>query len=164
MKSSQLFLKIKKDIERYKSKVVFNGKVKDGNVNSVRHIMSKYNQDNFNEIINLSFHELDDEIDDEELNDFEMRIDCYFNLFAPDEEFKEFIKNISLYLTFIAKKPLHPPGIVFSNGSRVYKKQDIYYCTGKSISIKDKLSLCKYCACKQVNTKQCLYDPNECEK
>ncbi|MGZ7134581.1 MAG: hypothetical protein ACXVHY_01750, partial [Methanobacterium sp.] len=71
MKSSQLFLKIKKDIERYKSKVVSNGKDKDGNVNSVRHIMSKYNQDNFNEIINLSFHELDDEIDDEELNDFE---------------------------------------------------------------------------------------------
>ncbi len=30
-----------------------------------------------------------------------------------DEEFKEFIKIISLYLTFIEKKPLHPPGNCF---------------------------------------------------
>ena len=115
--------------------------------------MSKYNLENFNEIMNLSFEEFNDEIDEEKLKDFQNRINHYFSLYAPhDEEFKEFITAISVYLTFIAKKPLHPPGIVFSNETHVYKKQNVYFCTGKSIFIKDKLSLCKYCVCKQINT------------
>jgi uncharacterized protein (UPF0305 family) len=60
-------------------------------------------------------------------------------------EFKDFIKIISLYLTYIAKKPLHPTGIIFSNESKVYQKEESYYCTGKAIFLKDKHSLCRYC-------------------
>ena len=113
--------------------------------------MSKYNLENFNEAINSSFEGLDEEVDEKRLKDFQKGIDYYFSLYAPDdEEFKDFIKAISIYLTFIAKKPLHPPGIVFSNGKRVYKKENTYYCTGKNIFMKDKLSLCKYCVCRQV--------------
>jgi uncharacterized protein (UPF0305 family) len=123
------------------------------NTNSISHIMSKYNLNNFNEIMNVSFEGLDNEIPGEKLKDFQDRIDHYFGLYAPnDEEFKEFIKAISLYLTFIAEKPLHPPGVVFSNGKGVYKKQNVYFCTGKSEFIKDNMSLCKYCVCKQMNT------------
>ena len=61
--------------------------------------------------------------------------------------------SISLYLAFIAKKPLHPPGLMFSNGSGIYKNQGIYYCAGKSKFIAYKLSLCEYCVCKEINTK-----------
>jgi uncharacterized protein (UPF0305 family) len=153
MKNSELFLEIKKDLGRYKFKVK-NNEGLDENIDSINLIMSNYNRDNFNEIMNLSLIELDEEIPDEDLNDFKKRIEYFFDLYAPeDKEFKEFIKAISLYLTFIAKKPLHPPGIKFSNGSRVYKNQGFYYCTGKSKFIEDKLSLCKYCVSKQVNTK-----------
>ena len=85
-----------------------------------------------------------------ELNDFQKRIDYFFSLYASeDEEFREFIKLISLYLTFIAKKPLHPSGIKFSEGKGVYKEQNIYYCTAKSEFINDKMSLCKYCVCNE---------------
>lgn len=152
MKSSELFLKIKQDIEHYKSRVNDNNKNISENPDSIDYIMSKYNQDNFNEIMNLSLDELGDyEIDEKELNDFQNRIDYFFSLYAPDDEdFKEFIKAISLYLTFIAKKPLHPPGTEFSNGKRVYKNQNMHYCTVKSEFIKDKLSLCKYCVCNQL--------------
>jgi len=150
MKSSELLMKIKKEICPYKSKIMSSIE----NTDSINSIMSKYNQDNFNEIMNLSPDELDDEIDEEDLNDFENRIDHFFELYAPDdEEFKEFIKAISLYLAFIAKKPLHPQGIKFHNGSGVYKKQSVYYCTGKSEFMKDELSLCKYCISKMENTK-----------
>ena len=149
MKSSKLFLKIKKDIEPYKSKVNDKNKNISEDPDSIGFIMSKYNQDTFNEM-NLSFLELDDKIDEEELNDFQKRIDYFFSLDATeDEEFREFIKVISLYLTFIAKKPLHPPGIKFSEGKGVYKEQNIYYCTAKSEFINDKMSLCKYCVCNE---------------
>lgn len=145
MKTSELFLRLKKDMEEYKSRI------KQDNIkcSSVHQIMSKYNLENFNEIVNSSFEGTDEEIDEEKLKDLQNRIDHYFSLYAPDDEdFKEFIKAISTYLIFIAKKPLHPHGIVFSNGNKVYKKGDVYYCTGKSTFIKDKLSLCKHCICK----------------
>ena len=86
------------------------------------------------------------ESDEKELEEFKLSIDHYFNLYAPDdEELESFIKIISLYLTYITKKPLHPQGIIFSNGSKVYQSERCYFCTGKNIFIKDEHSLCKYC-------------------
>ncbi len=148
IKSSKLSLKLKKDIKKYQSKVSSNELLNKEN-NSIFAIISAYNMDNFNEILGSFIQENDDEINDMELEDFKMSIDHYFSIYVPDDqEFREFIKIISLYLTYIAKKPLHPPGIVFSNGSKVYQRDGNYFCTGKSIFIKDKLSLCRYCIAK----------------
>jgi len=164
MKTSQLLLKLKCCMEKYKP--MQDSSKKD----SLNQTMSRYNLENFNEIVNSSFNGLDEEVDEEKLKDLQNRIDHYFSLYAPDDEdFKEFIKAISVYLIFIAKKPLHPPGIVFSNGAfkisdfespqtqpkvlteGVYEKEGVYYCTGKRIFMKDKLSLCKYCVCKGID-------------
>ena len=159
MKTSQLLLKLKCCMKKYKPKMQNSGE-KD----SLNQAMSRYNLENFNKILNSSCNGLDEEVDEEKLRDLQNRIDQYFSLYAPDDEdFKEFIKAISIYLNFIAKKPLHPPGIIFSNGAfkisdfespkplvlteGVYEKEGVYYCTGKRIFIKDKLSLCKYCIC-----------------
>lgn len=88
------------------------------------------------------------EVDEENVKDMETRIDHYFQFHGTgDDEFKEFIKGISIYLSLIAGKPLHPPGIVFSNKTTVYEREGVYYCTGKKNFIKDELSLCKYCIC-----------------
>ncbi|WP_414470103.1 DUF2115 family protein [Methanobacterium sp. ACI-7] len=46
---------------------------------------------------------------------------------GEDEDFKESLKLILLYLVFIVKKPIHPPGIQFSNGKIAYKDQNMYY-------------------------------------
>ena len=148
IKSSKLFLKLKKDIKKYQSKVSSN-EVLDKENNSIVAIISAYNMDNFNEILGSVIQENDNEIDDTDLEDFKLSIDHYFNIYAPDDqEFREFIKIISLYLTYIAKKPLHPPGIIFSNGSKVYQRDGNYFCTGKTIFIKDEFSLCRYCVAK----------------
>ena len=147
MKTSQLLIKLKACMEKYKPKMQDNGK-KD----SLNQVMSRYNLENFNKILNSSCNGLDEEVDEEKLKDLQNRIDYYFSLYAQDDEdFKEFIKAISIYLTFIAKKPLHPLGIVFSNGEWVYEREGVYYCTGKRIFMKDKLSLCKYCVCKGID-------------
>jgi uncharacterized protein (UPF0305 family) len=150
IKSSKLFQKLKKDIKKYQSKVLSNEILLNKKNNSIVAIISAYNLDNFNEIIgSVVIQENDDEINEIELEDFKLSIDHYFSTYAPDDqEFREFIKIISLYLTYIAKKPLHPPGITFSNGSKVYQRDGNYFCTGKSIFIKDKLSLCRYCIAK----------------
>ena len=149
IKSSKLFLKLKKDIEPFKSKIKPNNRLSNGKNNSIHNKMSEYNLENFNEIINSSFKWADEEIDEQKLTDFKEDIDHYFKLYAPeDKQFKEFIKIISIYLTFIVKKPLHPLGIIFSNKATVYHSGNSFYCTGKKVFLKDNPSLCKYCVCK----------------
>jgi uncharacterized protein (UPF0305 family) len=149
IKSTKLFLKLKKDIKKYQSKVSSSEVILNKEDNSLINILSKYNMDNFYEIMGSVIQGNDDEIDEKELEDFKLSINHYFSLYAPDdEEFREYIKIISLYLTYIAKKPLHPPGIIFSNGSKVYQSDGNYFCTGKSTFIKDELSLCRYCIAK----------------
>jgi uncharacterized protein (UPF0305 family) len=146
IKRSKLFLILKEDIKKYQSKISSNEAQSDKKDNSVAAAISAYNLENFNEINGSILKGNDYEIDDKELKDFKHSIDHYFSLYAPDDdEFKEFIKIISLYLTYIAKKPLHPPGIIFSNGSKVYQSDESYFCTGKNIFIKNELSLCRYC-------------------
>ena len=125
IKSSKLFLQLKKSIKPYQSKIKAKETLISGENNSIHNTMSEYNLENFNEIINSSYEGSDDEVDENELDDFKMCIDNYFDLYAPDDKkFREFIKIISIYLTFIAKKPLHPPGILFSNGATVYQNKD----------------------------------------
>ena len=149
IKSSKLFHKLKKDIKKYQSKVSSNEILLNKENNSIDAIISTYNMDNFNEIVGSVIQENDDGINEIELEDFKQSIDHYFSTYAPDDqEFRKFIKIISLYLTYIAKKPLHPPGIIFSNGSKVYQRDSNYFCTGKSIFMKDKFSLCRYCIAK----------------
>jgi uncharacterized protein (UPF0305 family) len=142
MKTSELLLKLKKEAELYKKLV----KAPDKSDNSINSIMSRYNYENFHEILQPSFKGEDEDLDDERIEDLRMRIDHYFSLHAPDDEdFRDFIKLISTYLVFIAKKPLHPPGTVFEDGSRVYKGKDSYICTGKRKFMTEELSLCRYC-------------------
>jgi uncharacterized protein (UPF0305 family) len=145
MKTSELLLKLKKEAELYKKIVKASGK----SDNSINSIMSRYNYENFQEILTSSINREDEDVDDLMVEDLKMRIDNYFSLYAPeDEAFREFIKIISTYLVFVAKKPLHPPGTVFEDGSRVYKREDRYICTGKRKFMAEELSLCGYCICR----------------
>lgn len=146
IKSSTLFLKLKKDIKECQyPKIPISRYRKD---KSIQNALSEYNKKNFNQIIHSNF-QGEDEVDEKKLEDFKNSIDHYFNLYAPNNDnFKEFIKIISIYLTFIVKKPLHPPGIIFLNKTTVYQSGDSYYCTGKRNFLKDNASLCKYCVCK----------------
>ena len=152
MKTSLLFQRIKSDLESYREKVKSSPDQGSNSAGDIHDTMSQYNWDNFQEIMNLSPDNFNGEVDVNDLKDMETRIDHYFQLYGSnDDEFKDFIKAISIYLSLIAAKPLHPPGIVFSNKTTVYERDGIYYCTRKKIFIKDELSLCKYCVCHPIS-------------
>ena len=147
IKRSKLFLKLQNDIKHYKPYIKINISEKD----QIQKTMSEFNLENFNRLMTSKFTGEDYEIDDRILENFKSCIDNYFKLYGPvDTEFKEFIKIISIYLTFIEKKPLHPLGIVFEDGYTVYQSGNSYYCTGKKIFIKEDKSLCNYCVCKDI--------------
>jgi uncharacterized protein (UPF0305 family) len=116
---------------------------------SIGSIMTRYNYNNFIEILNTSGIDPDLEVDDDKLKDFQIRIDSYLNAHAPDDaDLRLYIKGITAYLVFIARKPLHPPGLKFDNGAEVTKKGDVFYCGGRRAFIKDDLSLCRFCICR----------------
>ncbi len=151
MRSPTLFLMVKTDLEKlsaYRSQIE-QKILADTNSNSIGSIMTRYNYSTFNEIINSKSFDLNLEIDDDKLKDFQYRIDNYLNTYAPGEaDLSLYIKCISTYLAFIVKKPLHPPGLEFSNSAKVFEKDGLFYCSGKRTFIKDDLSLCKYCICR----------------
>jgi uncharacterized protein (UPF0305 family) len=141
-----LLLELKNRIKRYKARVNPENKYYSNFAEDpLQLLISDYNRENFHEIIKSS-RDCNFNIKDEELKDLENYVDNYFILYGTDDkDLKEFIKIIIIYLVFIAKKPLHPPGIKFPHGKTVYKKGDSYYCTGKSVYLKDEYSLCKFC-------------------
>jgi uncharacterized protein (UPF0305 family) len=126
-------------------------KPKEDIVDAVQETMSSYNAENFKSLTETHFSGKDEEINTKELTAFEESIDHYFELYAPDNiEFREFIKIVSVYLTFIEKRPLHPPGIIFSGGDTVYENKGIYYCTGKKQFKNEDHALCNFCVCHEI--------------
>lgn len=144
IKQSELILKLKKDIEPYKSKMKPNR-----DLDGIEKAVSDYNLENFKDITNYSMTGKDTDVDVNEIKEINRSIDYFFALYLPDDiELRDFIKLISIFLIFIVQKPLHPPGVKFSNDTTVYKKDNSYYCTGKKYFIKDDFSLCKFCPAK----------------
>lgn len=144
IKQSELITKLKKDIEPYKSKIKPNR-----DLEGIEKAVSDYNLENFKDITTYSLKGEDIDVDLNEIEKLKRSIDYFFALYLPeDTELRDFIKLISIFLIFIVQKPLHPPGLKFSNDTTVYQKDDSYYCTGKKYFIKEDFSLCKFCPAK----------------
>jgi uncharacterized protein (UPF0305 family) len=120
-----------------------------GDISDVSHAMSKYDLDIFHEILSIGDIETDRKIDRQELEDFTLQIDRYMDAQAPgQDQLKKYIRIISTYLVFIAKRPLHSPDIAFFGDSKITEENGNYFCPAKHVYIKDQDSLCKYCVCK----------------
>lgn len=151
MKTAELLLKLQKDIKQFESKVKPNPGCLDKNNTSLECTVSRYNLQNFHELLDSNPEDFRADVHVEKLHDLENRVDQYFHLHDPtDEEFKEFTKLICIYLTFIVRKPLHPPSIEFGDGTTVYHEGNIYLCTAKKLHIDEEYSLCRCCVSKEL--------------
>jgi uncharacterized protein (UPF0305 family) len=84
-------------------------------------------------------------IDDIKVSNLKLAIDAYIDKYAPGQEKqKNFVRIISVYLTFIANKPLHPEGLFDPDGKAIYKNGRIV-CPIKSKEVHEVGSLCRFC-------------------
>ncbi|MFA5331940.1 MAG: DUF2115 family protein [Methanoregula sp.] len=155
MKSSDLFLSIRQDLESLDDYRVRTVKSREPGVHreneEILARLAGYNSRTLEEILRIPKILPDFEIDDKRLKDFRHRIDAYFAIYGPeDSDARKFLKCITTYLAFIARMPLHPPGQALSGGIRIFMKENSWYCTGKKKFICDPLSLCVYCTCRQT--------------
>lgn len=111
--------------------------------------LGKYNYETCTEILSRDCIIPDFPLDPAAVRTFEDAISRYLDTYAPGKpDLKRYVTAISLYLTFIAKKPLHPPDVAFSDEISITRDGNGYICTGKRRFIRDPGSLCRFCVCK----------------
>ena len=136
MKARDLLEEIKDNIKDYNIEI-FENRANDKNADEASKLRAKFHIQNYNEIMALKIDEEDDsniEIDDNLVDDIKDELYRFFEGCSPESEeiFKRFITYNCIYLSLIAKRPLHPIGIDMHNGKTVFAEEEdgetIYYC------------------------------------
>ena len=158
MKARDLMEEIKENIKDYDIEI-FEKKASDENADQASKQRALFHIQNYNEIMALNIGEEDEsniEIDDGLINDIKDELFRFFEGCSPESEepFKRFITYSCIYLSVIAKRPLHPVGIDMHNGKTVFAEEEngetVYYCDIKEeqAKIAKDYYTCKYCVCK----------------
>ena len=158
MKTRDLLEEIKENIKDYDIGI-FEERVRDENTDQTSKLRANFHIQNYTEIMELNIDEEDEsniEVDDELVNDIKDELRRFFEGCSPEseEEFKKFIIYTCIYLSLIAKRPLHPIGIDMHNGKTVFAKEEngetVYYCDIKEeqSKIAKDYYTCQYCVCK----------------
>ena len=164
MKARELLEEIKENIKDYDIEP-FEERLRDENTDQTSKLRANFHIQNYTEIMELNINEDDDrniEIDDKLVNDIKDELGRFFEGCSPEseEEFKKFIIYTCIYLSLIAKRPLHPIGIDMHNGKTVFAKEEngetVYYCDIKEeqSKIAKDYYTCQYCVCKPSELKE----------
>jgi len=149
MNASELLYRIRHDLGDIPEYIARIEQEQRAGSSGILSLLGDYNYAVYTEICSRETISLDFEIDSTPVEKFENALNRYLDIYAPGKkDLKCYVLNISLYLTFIAKKPLHPPGVQFSDDIHIVKDGDFYYCSGKRRFLKDPFSLCRYCVCR----------------
>ena len=163
MKTRDLLEEIKENIKDYDIGI-FEERVRDENTDQTSKLRANFHIQNYTEIMELNIDEEDEsniEVDDELVNDIKDELRRFFEGCSPEseEEFKKFIIYTCIYLSLIAKRPLHPIGIDMHNGKTVFGEEKdgetVYYCDIKEeqSKIAKDYYTCQYCVCKPSELK-----------
>lgn len=156
MKTRELLKEIKENIKDYDIGI-FEKRANDENADEATKLRANFHIQNYNEIMAL---DIDDEnnmeVSDELVSDIKDELFRFFEGCSPESEeiFKKFITYNCIYLSIIAKRPLHPIGIDMHNGKTVFAEEKdgetVYYCDIKEeqAKIAKDYYTCQYCVCK----------------
>jgi uncharacterized protein (UPF0305 family) len=118
-----------------------------GSIEYINRCMKKYNSAVFSEIIGSTPQIKNRELDPNLIEEFSSRLDAYLDKNAQGQtDLKKYIRVVSLYLTFIAEKPLHPPGMVMRGIDRGISRDGKYFCFGPRSRKNEPIFMCQYCA------------------
>lgn len=113
--------------------------------------MRRYNYEAYLEIISPETIVAAAGIDNEAVAELDSLLDAYMDAYAPNRpNLKKYIKLVSMYLAFVAGRPLHPPGLmggVAAEGGRS--------CGAGKADLDERFPICRYCvACSKCVLKQ----------
>jgi uncharacterized protein (UPF0305 family) len=118
--------------------------IKNNSISKMEMLL-KYNIETMLELKHKTISEKAVVIDEIKIDHLKSAINAYMDKYAQgNEDQKTFIRLVSVYLTFIANKPLHPAGM-FDHEGRVSYKNGQVVCPLRKKEIKEPGSLCHFC-------------------
>ncbi|MGB8220518.1 MAG: DUF2115 family protein [Methanoregula sp.] len=152
MYASGLLIRIRRDLDTlsgYIARIEQERLVKREDPSGIPAYLGEYNYATYTEIRNRASVEPDFPLDSRIVKECEEALDRYLETYAPGQpDLKRYVTALSLYLIFIAHRPLHPTDLPISDHIRIVKRGNWYYCTGKRRYRDDPLSLCCFCVCR----------------
>ena len=119
-----LFRELKREAKSIPGELVLKARKHNFDVSDISQAMSKYDLDVFLEILSLDHVESDHRIDGRKLEDLTEKIEQYMDAQAPgQDQLKKYVRIISTYLVFIAKRPLHSPDITFFGNRKIVNEK-----------------------------------------
>lgn len=114
--------------------------------------VAEYNRQTLQEIKSRDSVDVIADIDLEAFNEFALLLNQYLTDNAPGQEnLQRYVRLTATYLTFIARKPLHPPGLFFADGQQLTAYGNTFYCPVKNNKqVPGMPSLCQYCAAEAI--------------
>jgi uncharacterized protein (UPF0305 family) len=118
---------------------------KDGEVSTAQKL-SEYNIETMLELKSKTLEANEDDlVDDMDVRGLKSAIDAYMDQYAEGEkELKTYVRIIAVYLTFIAKRPLHPVSMFDAEGEVLYRNGKAV-CPLRQHEINKPNSLCHFC-------------------
>ena len=142
MKASELILYIRENLKDYPIEYLKNKAQDDRYPDSITKRLAIYNSSIYDEIFDKEIED-DFDIKDSLVKKIEDDVNYYFSIYDPyDDENRDFTRNLCLYLSLIAKKPLHPFGNN-PNKDNMYLLNEEYFCKDRIKYLKDENSLCR---------------------
>jgi uncharacterized protein (UPF0305 family) len=88
-------------------------------------------------------------VDDEEHRDLLTKISQQNDKSNPRQRaFLRFVTVVTPYLVFVAKRTIHPPGMIFPGGLMIISQGSEYYCPVRNKQSGVELALCDFCKCR----------------
>jgi uncharacterized protein (UPF0305 family) len=128
-----------------------------GSIEYASDCLKRYNYEAYSEIKDPETTVDVVDVDDDAIMEFESILDAYMDAYAPNRlNLKNYIKLVSLYLTFVAKRPLHPPSIMAPDCNSGSATKRSHYCVAGKAKLDERFPICRYCVAwgrlKQMDT------------
>jgi uncharacterized protein (UPF0305 family) len=123
-----------------------------GSIEYASACMKRYNDEAFLEITDPETKVVAREIDNDAIAELESALDGYMDAYAPDQpDLKKYIKLVSLYLAFVARRPLHPPRIIAPESTRGAATINRRYCAVGKRDADERFPICRHCVANSSN-------------
>lgn len=153
MKRVELFALLRKQAERLAAdipEIDVNRSPVDlipGTPEYINLFMARYNYAAFQELMYSNRCIDNQEIPNDMIENFSNHLDAYLDKYAPNDPIlKNYIRTISLYLTFIVEEPLHPPDMMMPGIRKGISRNGKFFCGGDKTGGNREISLCDFCA------------------
>ena len=108
--------------------------------------MRRYNYEAYLEITNPETIVVAADVDNDAIVELDSMLDAYMEAYAPNRpNLKKYTKLVSLYLAFVARRPLHSPSMMAPEAAKGSTAKSRCCCVAKKGDLDERFPICRHC-------------------